>query len=91
MIDVRLRLSQKFHGCGKESRPVCKASIVSLLGKRKQYNEINGKPLVKEEVLFGVPHASILGPRQKTILISDVPAVIAEGEATLFAGDTSIY
>ena len=65
--------------------------IVSCLRKRKQYTEINGKSSVEEEVLFGVPQGSLLGPKLYTILVSDLPEAITEREVTLFADDTSIY
>ena len=65
--------------------------IVSYLRKRKQYTEINGKSSVEEEVLFGVPQGSLLGPKLYTILVNDLPEAITEGEVTLFADDTSIY
>ena len=65
--------------------------IVSYLRKRKQYTEINGKSSVEEEVLFGIPQGSLLGPKLYTILVNDLPEAITEGEVTLFADDTSIY
>ena len=65
--------------------------IVSYLRRRKQYTEINGKSSVEEEVLFGVPQGSLLGPKLYTILVNDLPEAITEGEVTLFADDTSIY
>ena len=53
--------------------------------------EVNGKTSTIEEVKYGVPQGSILGPRLYSVQVNDLPDCIEEGELSLFADDTNVY
>ena len=65
--------------------------IVDYLSNRAQYTEVNGETSTVKEVKYGVPQASLLGPRLFSIQVNDLPDCIEEGELSLFADNTNVY
>jgi hypothetical protein len=63
----------------------------SYLASRKQYTQINNKVSPLEEIKYGVPQGSILGPLLFLIYINDIETCKPEmGDIKLFADDTAI-
>ena len=65
--------------------------IVDYLSGRKQFVEIEGQRSSEEEVKFGVPQGSVIGPRLFSIYINDLPQVPSCGRMEMFADDTTLY
>ena len=65
--------------------------IVDSLSGRKQFVEIEGQRSSEQEVNFGVPQGSVLGPRLFSIYVNDLPQVPICGKMEMFADDTTLY
>ena len=65
--------------------------IVDYLSGRKQFVEIEGQRSSEQEVKFGVPQGSVLGPRLFNIYVNDLPQVPSCGKMEMFADDTTLY
>ena len=65
--------------------------IVDCLSGRKQFVEIEGQRSSEQEVKFGVPQGSALGPRLFNIYVNDLPQVPSCGKMEMFADDTTLY
>ena len=61
------------------------------LTERKQYVVVNGQSSNHNEVKYGVPQGSLLGPRLFAIQVNDLPNVPSKGSLEMFADDTEYY
>ena len=62
----------------------------SYLSNRKQITSVNGTNSSLQNIEFGVPQGSVLGPVLFLLYINDLSLAIQDGTARLFADDTSI-
>ena len=63
----------------------------SYLAHRKQCTKVNHAYSSWEEILFGVPQDSILGPILSNILLSDLFLVISDTDFSSYANDSTTY
>ena len=63
----------------------------SYLSERKQRTNINQAYSSWEEILFGVPHWSILGPILLNHVLSDLFLVVRNVDFASYADDNTIY
>ena len=63
----------------------------SYLSHRKQRTKVNHAYSSWEEILFGVPQGSILGPILFNIFLSDSFLVISDTDYSSYADDNTIY
>ena len=64
--------------------------LKSYLSNRLQYVHMNGTDSNKEEITYGVPQGSVLGPRLFIMYINDVCEIFNQMSCVLFADDTSL-
>ena len=62
----------------------------SYLSNRKQYCLVNGKQTDYQNISFGVPQGSVLGPLFFLIFINDISMAMSKCNGKLFADDTSL-
>ena len=79
----------KLNACGL-SRSTLKL-IQSYLSERKQRTKINQARSSWEEILFGVPQGSILGPILSKIFLSDLVLVVQNVDFASYADGNTIY
>ena len=65
--------------------------LMDYLKDRFQYTVVNGHPSNLDEVKYGVPQGSLLGPRLYTIYVNDLPNAITSGDVFMYADDTTLY
>ena len=65
--------------------------LMDYLKDRVQYTAVNGHSSNLDEVKYGVPQGSLLGPRLYTIYVNDLPNAITLGDAFMYADDTTLY
>ena len=63
----------------------------SYLDNRKQCCKVNGHMSKQENIHFGVPQGSCLGPLLFLIYINDLPLALDSSNVNMYADDTSIY
>ena len=63
----------------------------SYLSNWKQYVKYNNSDSLQQDITFGVPQGSILGPLLFIIYISDIPFCVKHCKTIQFADDTTIY
>lgn len=87
LIDHQLLLRKlEVLGIGDDYLPL----FTSFLSDRKQYVNVNGCHSKTENVNFGVPQGSILGPVLFLIFINDLPTALKNSTADIYADDTTI-
>ena len=64
---------------------------MDYLKHRFQYTVVNSHPSNLDEVKYGVPQGSLLGPRLYTIYVNDLPNAITSGDVFMYADDTTLY
>lgn len=64
--------------------------IMDFLDKRKQYVGVNGGVSGEEDILFGVPQGSIIGPLLFLLYVNDVSLLKLHGSIQLFADDMAL-
>ena len=64
--------------------------IVSYLSNRKQFVQIDDKKSKTENIFFGVPQGSILGPILFNVYVSELPTII-ETPSMQYADDTTLH
>ena len=79
----------KLNACGL-SRSTLKL-IQSYLSERKQRTKINQARSSWEEILFGVPQGSILGPILSKIFLSELVLVVQNVDFASYADGNTIY
>ena len=62
---------------------------MDYLKDRFQYTVVNGHPSNLDEVKYGVPQGSLLGPRLYTIYVNDLPNAVSSGDVFMYADDTT--
>ena len=82
-------LKKKFLGCSVSGNMF--DILCDYLHNRSQYVELNGTKSKHRVIKFGVPQGSLLGPRLFTMYINDLPEKITQGEAYLYADDSTFY
>ena len=87
-ISHELRLA-KLHAYGFSLRAL--RLIHSYLNNRKQRTRANGDYSFWEEILFGLPQGSILGPLLFNIFLCDFFLIIKETNFTSYADDNTLY
>lgn len=65
--------------------------LSDYLSERNQFTVVNGQKSVSEEVEFGVPQGSLLGPRFFSIDSNDLPDNVDDGETDMFADDSTSF
>ena len=65
--------------------------VHSYLTNRKQRTKINNKYSSREEILFGVPQGSILGPLLFNIFLCDLFFIMSKTEFASYADDNTPY
>ena len=72
-------------------RGSCHKLLTNYLSKREQYINFKGTDSDVQEVEFGVPQGSVLGPLLFLIYINDLVNSSTRGDFVLFADDTNIF
>ena len=72
-------------------RGSCHKLLTNYLLKREQYINFKGTDSDVQEVEFGVPQGSVLGPLLFLIYINDLVNSSTRGDFVLFADDTNIF
>ena len=62
--------------------------MISYLTNRKQFAIVNGCTSQNNNVCFGVPQGSLLGPRFFFYYVNNRPVAVTEGELAMYADDT---
>ena len=63
----------------------------SYLDNHKQSCNVNGHMLKLDNINFGIPQGSCLGPLLFLIYINDLPLALHSSNVNMYADDTSIY
>lgn len=63
----------------------------SYLSNREQYVQYKDVKSSKENIIYGVPQGSVLGPLLFIIYTNDLPNEIKRANTILFADDTTVY
>ena len=64
--------------------------LKDYLQNHMPYTKVNGKISSKQEIRYGVPQGSVLGPRLY-MYVNDFPDCVVNGELYMFADDTTIF
>lgn len=72
-------------------RGVVNSFFKSYLQNRKQKVEIEGSLSGIKKITCGVPQGSVLGPILFLLYINDLPTILSNAKATIFADDTSLF
>ena len=65
--------------------------FVSYLTNRQQFTVANGVCSNKQNVLYGVPQGSVLGPLLFLIYVNDISSALPKHKLRLFADDSNIF
>ena len=87
-IDHKILLSKLFSNGIRDN---AYSLMESYLSNRKQYVNILGEKSDLQNVIYGIPQGSCLGPLLFLIYINDICNISDKGEFILFADDTNIF
>ena len=87
MVDHDILLDKLYH---YGIRGIAHAWFKSYLSERKQYVVLNNKFSATLDMLYGVPHGSILGPLLSIIYINYIPNINNICKFVLYADDANI-
>ena len=65
--------------------------LKDYLSHKTQQTSINGTLSQPQEINYGVPQCSVLGPMFFSLFINDMEKVIKHSQISLFADDTVLY
>ena len=64
--------------------------VQSYLSNRHQYGYLNGTKSDVNDITFGVPQGSVLGPRLFLIYMNSMPNRLSHTKAIIFADETTL-
>ena len=63
----------------------------SYLKQRKQYTALDEHQSIEQEVPYGVPQGSVLGPLLFLVFVNDIDSAVENNKLRLFADDSNVF